>query len=341
MKLTRRQMLAGTAGLAASTAFGQSETDNRTWLKPKALKPGDRVAIIAPAGAADNQEHINKACDKVRGLGFEPVPSHNILRRYGYLAGTDQQRADDLNAAFQDDAIKGIFCLRGGYGTTRMLHLLDYENIRKNPKVVIGFSDITGIHCAIAKHAKVHTFHGPCAESSWNEFQQKSLPVLTQNKAYGECLVQDEDVRATVHHGTAEGRIICGNLTLFSCIMGTPDMPDTRGSILVLEDVGEAPYRVDRMLTQLLNAGVIQECAGIVLGNFSLPKPNPDDIPPEPTHTFTMDEVIADRMAGAGVPCFKGFAFGHVAQQQILPIGVRAQMDANACTLSLLESAVR
>lgn len=347
--VTRRDFLGKAAAAATGIAMaGTTQAQpggrprNRKLILPPALRLGDKIAITAPAGVSNGQAHIERAMERVRGIGFTPVPSKNILDRYGYLAGSDMARADDLNAALRDPDIRGILYLRGGYGAMRILPLLDYQALRQDPKVTMGFSDITALHLAFLAQSGVVTYHGPCAESSWNPFAQSSLPVVTESTAYGlvpSTPVGDEFV--TLVPGKAKGRLVGGNLSLVVSLHGTPYFPDAKGAILFLEDIGEEPYRVDRMLTELLLSRTLQNCAGIVFGNFRRrPRPGEEPPPADARDTFTMSEVLLNRAKQAGVPAFRGLRFGHLADNHILPLGVRAEINADACQVTILDPAV-
>jgi len=241
----------------------ESTTEPEEVKRPPALRPGDRIAIVCPAGPADDQAHLDRAAERVRSLGFEPVLGKRALARWGYLAGTDAERAEDLNEVIRDPDVQGVFCLRGGYGAMRILPVLDYEAMRKSPKVIMGYSDITALHLAYLAQSGVVSFHGPCAESSWTEYARGTLPVCLAAEAWGEVKnAASTEPRRTLVPGVAEGPLVGGNLTLVASMCGTPYLPSLAGAIVFLEDIGEEPYRVDRMLTQLiLNGGLAETSA--------------------------------------------------------------------------------
>ena len=338
MDITRRTFIAG----VGATALAPSAHAAPRVRLPRALKPGDRVAIVAPAGLAENQEHIDKSMAKVRSLGYEPVAYPNVLKNYGYLAGTDEERAADLNAALRDPAIRGIFYLRGGYGAMRILPLLDYRAMKHDPKVTIGFSDVTALHLAFLAKSDVITFHGPCAESSWSDFSRATLGVMTSPAPFGVCKQAPDVPRTTLMPGVAEGRLVAGNLSLISSLIGTDFCPSLRGAILALEDIGEDPYRVDRMLTEILLAPKSHGLKGLVFGDFR-ERLRPGEVPEQidPSRTFTLMQVLQDRSRAFGVPSWSGLCFGHTRQNHILPLGVRARLDADQQTLTILEKSVR
>lgn len=309
-------------------------------LKGKRLQKGDTIGIIGPSGAVRREGAVDRAAEYAKGLGFNVKLGESANAHYGYLSGTDALRARDLNAMFADPQVDAIVCTRGGYGTMRMLDLLDYELIRANPKIFVGFSDITALHIAFLEKCGLVTFHGPMA-TTWNDefpdgFTQdafyaavmnaKPLGALHNAPGYG--------VRSTVNPGCAEGLLVGGNLSLIAGTIGTPYEIDTKGRILFIEEVGERTYCVDRMLTQLRLAGKFDDCAGIVFGDFK-------DCPVEyPEFGLTLEEVIRDVAAPCAKPIFTGLQSGHCTPKLTLPFGVRACMDADACTLSILESAV-
>lgn len=340
-KLSRRILLGGTLAAVPVLGAAQTSAPSRKMIKPPALKQGDRVAVVAPAGAADDQAHIDRALAKLRDLGFAPVVTPNILKRHGYLAGTDDQRAADLNLAFADPSFKAIFALRGGYGVSRLLHLLDYESLRQNPKVVLGYSDITALHNAIVARAGIVSFHGPCGESTWNAYARESLlRVCMQSGPAGPVPAPEKpEGRHTLMPGKGRGVLVGGNLSLVVATYGTPYLPDLTGKIVVLEDIGEDPYRVDRMLTHLFLGGQITKAAGIVFGNFR-DRPRAGDTPPEAGKTFSLQQVLEDRCRTIGVPAFRGLPMGHLADNHVIPFGVEAEMDADCQTLTLVEPAV-
>lgn len=309
--------------------------------RPKMLKFGDRIGIVAPAGAAEGQEHIQRVVDKVTSIGFLPVPSDGVLERSGYLAGSDEHRASELNAMIEDETIAGILCLRGGYGAMRILPRLNFSAMSHHPKVLMGYSDITALHLAFLEKSHVVTFHGPCAESSWNDYARQSLRVVMDDKPFGELAFPEpsKTPKMTLYPGRAKGKLIGGNLSLVVSLLGTPYLPSLRGCLLCLEDIGEEPYRVDRMLTQILLSEASRGCRGLVFGNFR-DRPRPGEEPTDPNKTFTLEEVLQDRAHHFRLPAYWGISFGHIADNHILPFGVEAELDADGGKLTILEAAV-
>ena len=311
--------------------------------KPKALKPGDLLGLIAPSGSPKETGQADQGADFLRGLGFRVRTGGSCRQGYGYLAAPDEERAADLTNFFADPEVAGIVCLKGGYGTPRILDRVDYAVIARNPKVFVGYSDITGLHLALHRHAGFPTFHGPMAVSflgGLDEFSAGAwLRALTSPKALGILPVPPgEDGRPPVPPraltgGRAEGVLLGGNLSLVAALTGTPYSLDARGKILFLEDIDEEPYRVDRMLTQLRLAGVFDACAGIVLGDWK------NCVPKDPGRSLTLDQVFRDVVVPSGKPVLAGFPAGHSVPTLTFPLGVRARLDADSGTLELLEAA--
>ena len=331
----------GSSVLAATDAVA---ANSRKILKPRRLAPGDTIGLVAPASSSLEDEGIRLSLDLVRSLGFEVKQGAHLFDRQQYLAGEDRARADDVNSMFADDDVDAIFCLRGGYGTPRMLPYLDYDLIRKKPKVLLGMSDITGILTAIHTKTGVVGYHGPNASSSFSDYSLSEFKkVLVQPTPTtligaappfesGEGKVDRKNRITHINGGIAKGRLIGGNLTLISVLMGTEFEPDFRDRIVFLEDVHEAPYRIDRMLTQLRLAGKLQQAAGIVFGKFTDSETD--------GNTFSLEEVLRDRTGDLGIPVVRGLMIGHVSEQTVVPIGIEAELNGDAGTLRLLEPAV-
>jgi len=296
---------------------------------PPLLAAGARVALISPAGPIGDDARLERAKANVRQFGWEPVVAPNALAHDGYLAGSDELRARDLNGAIADKTIDAVWCLRGGYGAMRLLESIDYQTLARQPKTLIGFSDITALHAAFGRLANIVTFHGPTARQTLPPFSVESLKraVVRAEDPCGEM-----PTATTLVGGTAHGRLVGGNLALLAALVGTPYAPDYSGAIVVIEDVNEAHYRIDRMLTHLRLSGALSGCAGIVFGRFT-------DIPPEfGDEEWTLDRVLADAARRAGVPCVSGAPFGHIDEQWTIPLGAQAELDADARTLIVRRS---
>lgn len=307
-------------------------------IKPKRLSPGDTIGVIAPASPGD-PELAMAGVKWLEERGFYVELGMSINQTLGYLSGPDALRAADINTMFASPAIDGIVCLRGGYGTMRLLDLLDYPIIRAHPKVFVGYSDITALHVSIGQRTGLVTFHGPMAASdmgqglsdyTWDYFSRAVSvpeplgPVINPPLSPSPvCIVK----------GTAEGRLTGGNLSLITATLGTPYEIDTCGKILCLEEVGEAPYRIDRMLTHLLLAGKLQAAAGIVFDVCA-----DCDIEAKPP-SFTVEEVLRDRLGGLKKPVLYHLHFGHTADKATLPMGVTAVLESQTGELRITETA--
>ena len=310
-------------------------------LKPNRLKPGQNIGLIAP-GSAINEEKLQKAIINIENMGFKPVYTKNILAKHGYLAGKDQGRLDDLHLMFRDPKIDGIWCIRGGYGCTRLLNNIDYKIIKSNPKALIGYSDITALLQAIYKKTGLIGFHGPVAitqpteyniENFQNLLMSSNDQVVIKNAIENqESMVKNYQTKV-IKHGLAEGKLIGGNLSLISALAGTKYELSVKNKILFLEDVGEKPYRIDRMLTQLRQACNLGLAAAIVLGIFEDCEGGEDSL--------SLMETLEDRLGDLQIPVIYGMSFGHIENQFTLPIGIRARIDTSTETITLLENTVQ
>jgi muramoyltetrapeptide carboxypeptidase len=312
-------------------------------IKPKRLHVGDTLGVIAPASAIP--EHvIEKALENLTNLGFKLKLGKNLRASKGYLAGTDEQRVEDLNWAFSDPEVDAVWCIRGGYGATRILPMIDFKIIKKNPKIFIGYSDITALHVAIFQKTGLVTFHGPVGTSDYTDFTKPNVwDLLTkptpqyflkhsvENLKNESNLFKPEVITA----GKCQGQLIGGNLSLLSAMDGTPyALKDLKGKILFMEDIDERPYRVDRMLTQMLQAHDFTKLAGIALGIFDGCNPKVDE------NSLTLMECFKDRLGHLGIPVMYGLSFGHIKNQYTLPVGIEAAFDTADGTITLLEASV-
>lgn len=303
--------------------------------------------MVAPSAAPNEPERVRFAIETIESLGFKVRPGAHLYDREGYLAGSDAARAADLNAMFADDDVDAIWCLRGGYGASRILPTLDYALMQRKPKALIGYSDITALHMAIHRHAGLVTFHGPVGFRAFTPYTLGELrrvlwtagaPVRLGGPPPfegAEGRVDWENRVTTLVPGKARGRLLGGNLCLMSHLCGTPYFPDLRGAILFLEDVEEAYYRIDRMLTQLWLSGALAGVAGVAFGKFTSCEPSPFFLQNRP-----LEDILAERCRALGVPAVSGLMVGHVPDQTTLPIGCLAELDADTATLTLLESGV-
>jgi muramoyltetrapeptide carboxypeptidase len=313
-------------------------------VRPPRLARGSRVALVAPAGPLLDRDDLHRAEALCRALDYVPVLGSHAAARHGYLAGTDDDRLADLNGAIADPAIDAIWCIRGGFGVTRILDRVAFEPLRARPKIVLGYSDITALLLAALRHAGLVTFHGPTARAPMPAFSRWHFErVLATAEPAGRLgrltepagvLVPKDNRILTIRPGLAEGPLMGGNLSLLQCLLGTPHFPDLDGAILFLEDVGEDLYRVDRMLAHLRAAGALARLAGVAVGRFTQLQRHMSD------GAFGVDEVFATYFEPLGVPVAFGFPIGHIDDQWTLPLGVRARLDAGAGELELLEPAV-
>ncbi len=313
---------------------------------PERLHPGDTIALIAPASAPPDPKVVDHSVAALEEMGFKVKLGRNVRKRWGFLAGKDRERAGDIMQMFTDRKVNGIICLRGGYGTPRLLPMLDYQTIRENPKVFIGFSDITALHCAFLKKSNLLSFHGPMTGShfvkkEYPQFWRDSiLKLVTEPTSFGSISNgYDGKTVSIIRRGTASGELIGGNLSLLCTLMGTPFQPSFSKKILFLEDLDETPYRMDRLLTHLLNAGVLQQVAGIAIGiceNCVDPKAKTAG-----EYRQSLEDVMKERLLPLQVPVVFGLPFGHVPYNATIPVGGRATLDAVKGDLILTSPAVR
>ena len=309
-------------------------------LKPPRLRRGDVIGLISPASAPLPAEKIEKGVRYLERLGYHVKLGEHVAAQRGYFAGTDAQRLSDLNAMLNDPQVKAIFAIRGGYGSPRLLPFVDYRAVRRQPKIFAGFSDLTALQLALFRRAGLVTFSGPLPGV---EFWQKPDPyteehfwrLLTSTRRVGSLPNPEKQLLRTRVPGRAEGRLLGGNLSLLVSNLGTPFSPDYRGAVLALEEVGENFHRIDRMFTQLRNAGILDQVHGLVLGLFTDCKPSD----PAKPH-LKLPEIFDEVLSWVKAPTVEGFQYGHVARKLTLPIGLRARLDADGATLTVLDSAV-
>lgn len=285
---------------------------------------GARIALVCGSGPLRGEADLARAESQVRAFGWEPVRGASVLRRSGYLAGDDAERLDDVQWSLDDSAIDGVWCVRGGYGLTRILSAVSLERFAAAPKPVIGFSDVTALHCAIAARVGVVTFHGHSARAELPAMSAASMQAAV-GRVGQPCGVWEAAV--PVRGGRVRGRLAGGNLALLAALCGTSNALRGAGAIVVLEDVNEAAYRVDRLLRQLEQAGALDGCAGLAIGQFTnVPADeNPD--------ALSVDDLIAELAARRGVPCLANLPIGHIADQWTLPLGAEAVLDVEGRSL--------
>jgi len=351
---------AGTLVLAPEGAAAQPRKSTKkpsaaTVLKPKALQAGMKLGLAFPAGWT-TMEDVEKGKAYLEGLGFVVELGSNAGKTHGYLSAPDKDRANEFMGFVERKDIDGIICARGGYGVMRMLGYLDFASIRRNCKVICGYSDITALVNSIHQRSGIVTFHGPGALAAWNEFTFKHFapvafapefaaafatalpaPARTakeQSFAFAPPTSPEFTPPTTITAGKAVGKLVGGNLTLLANTMGTPYEIDTTGAILFFEDVTEEPYRIDRMITQLLISGKLQRASGLALGQFTKCEAS------DPDHSFKLADLLRERLQDLNIPTIMGLQFGHVASKQTYPVGIQAELDATTGVLTLLERAV-
>jgi muramoyltetrapeptide carboxypeptidase len=316
----------------------------RKLIKPPRLRQGDLVGLIAPGGHTSDAA-IEQAVGNIEALGFRVKQGANLRAVHGNYAGSVQQRIDDLHAMFADREVKAIWCIRGGSGCISLLSSIDYALIRANPTILLGYSDITALHLAIHRHAGLVTFHGPVASSGQSEYSTTHmLAVLTDPQpSYTIPMALENSRRAieepqyamrTVHPGVATGPLMGGNLSLVSALAGTPYAADYRNSILFIEEINEAPYRLDRWLTQLDLSGGLSKAAAVMIGICEHCGPGDNEL------SLTLDETLDIHLQPLAIPAVTGYSFGHIRNQFTIPVGVMARLDTERQTVTLLEPAV-
>ena len=317
----------------------------RKVLKPAALKRGDLVALFNPSGFADDAL-IQRSTVNVETLGFRVMHSTHIRASRGNTAGTIGQRLTDLHTLFENREVRALWAARGGSGTAQILPYIDYPLIARNPKIVIGYSDLTSLLLAIHAKTGLVTFHGPVGSSGFTPFTVAHLEatliegrapyVMSTAEEHAKRAIDEPNfVQRVMHGGSAVGTLIGGNLSVLASLVGTPYLPDTTKSLLFLEEISEAPYRVERMLTQLAQSGVLDNALAAMLGVFVKGDAQVGE------ESLTLTQALDDHFAARSIPSVYGLSFGHIASQWILPIGVHARFDADAKSVTLLESAIR
>ncbi|MFO7695026.1 MAG: LD-carboxypeptidase [Vicinamibacterales bacterium] len=332
----------GPAGAGPLAAQGAGAAVRRP-VKPARLKEGDTVGLVMPSFAQWDPVPLDILLDTLSALGLKARVGKHVFDRRGYFAGRDEDRASDLNAMFADPGVDAIHCVRGGWGAARLLPLLDWTIIARNPKILVGYSDITALLLSIHARTGLVTFHGPVGASTWNAFNvdwmkrvlwSGEAAAFANLKEASDTLVPVKNRTRVITPGKARGRLLGGNLTVFTTIIGSGYLPDFRDCILFLEDVEEAPYSLDRMFTQLKLAGILGQAKGVVWGTCDGCSPG------EGFGSLTIPDVLEDHVKSLGVPAYSGAMIGHVDRQFTLPLGIQAELDADAGTITMLEGAV-
>ena len=335
---TRRSFIKNSALAAAATVICQSYVQpisahpvfvNDTILLPPRLKKGDMIALTAPAGAIFNADSIEKATKSFEGQGFRVMHGNTLTQKFGYLAGTDQYRANELTELFENKEVQGIIAMRGGWGCARLLPYMEFNKIKNNPKIFSGFSDISSLLLAIYSKTGLVTFHGPVGNSTLDGFTMENFLRIVKD---GEALQMQQptnDQLNVISAGKASGKLFGGNLSVWCSMIGTGYLPDVSGSILFFEETEEEPYRMDRMLTQLEITGTFSKAKGIIFGKCTKCEAE------EPEKSFTLDEVYKQKFKNSSVPVVTGFNFGHTKDKFTFPIGVDATLDTATQSLTL------
>jgi muramoyltetrapeptide carboxypeptidase len=312
-------------------------------VRPPRLSRGDRVALVGPASATFLRMELEVARESLEALGLTVIIGGHVQDRHGYLAGTDQDRAADINQFFADSTIRAVLPIRGGWGSSRLLPYLDYDLIGRNPKIVVGYSDITALLLAIHARAGLVTFHGPNGMGIWDSFSVEHFRrvlfgaeavTFVNAPSKKDLLVSTEYRMQTIVPGVARGRLLGGNLSVVAALLGSQYLPSFDGAILFLEDINEDIYRVDRMMTSLKLAGVLEKIRGFVFGTCEECEPG------EGYGSLTIEEVFDDHVKPLAVPAWRGAMIGHRIPQFTLPVGADVEIDATAGTIRMLAPAV-
>jgi muramoyltetrapeptide carboxypeptidase len=310
------------------------------YIKPKRLQKGDLIGIISPASTPDDLSRINSGVKYLEKLGYYSILGSHVGKNHGYLAGTDEERVSDIHTMFKNKNVKAIMCLRGGYGSPRLLDKIDYKLVKRNPKIFVGYSDITALQMAFLQKANLVTFAGPMLAVDFydevSSFTEEFFwRLVTSNKKIGRIKNPNNERMSPLRNGSTRGQIVGGNLALLVSLMGTQYFPDVRSKILLLEDTGEAPYRLDRLINQLRIANVFDKVRGIVLGAFTDCKEL--DLSKK---TLTLGEVIEDYFTKLKKPVVYNFQHGHIKDNITVPFGIKIKLNATKGFLEIIEGAV-
>ncbi len=313
-------------------------------IKPSRLKKGDLISVVSPASPPLDASKVHRGVRYFESLGYRVTISKNVFNVNGYLAGSDDERAEDINQAFADKNVKAIICSRGGYGTPRILDKIDYEIIKRNPKIFVGYSDVTALQLAIFKKTGLVTFSGPMmAVEFGGEFDKKLDPfteerffdLVTSHKKIGNVKSNKDFKLSFRGKKKSQGRLLGGNLSLIASILGTEYIPDFGESVLLIEEVSEEPYSIDRMLTQLRLAGVLSNVSALALGQFT------NCAPEEPNKPYrTLEEILREDLFSSGKASVLNIPYGHVPVKLTLPIGLLVSVDPIRKQFSIDEAAV-
>lgn len=340
MSLSRKQFLKNTSlaslGLVglSNNSCEEEKTEVNELILPKAISWSSTIGLIAPASPIYDTSQFDEMIITLKGLGFNLKLGKHVQDQYGYLAGSDEDRAADLVNMFKDSEVDAILCVRGGWGCNRILDLIDYEVIKSNPKPLIGFSDITSLHNAILSKTGLVSFHGPVGKSDWHDFTKESFEkVLIKKEKQKYSLPSNQADAFTITSGVAEGQLLGGNLSVLVAMMGSEYLPDFTNAILFLEDVGEDVYRLDRMLTQLKLNGILDKISGFIFGKCT----NCD----AGANSLTLPQLLNDTIKPLKIPAFYGAMISHEELNVTIPVGLRGRMDADNKSFEVLSAAVK
>ncbi|WP_239490765.1 LD-carboxypeptidase [Luteitalea sp. TBR-22] len=334
----------GQGGGLVQAAGAQAGAATPAPRKPRRLRPGSVVGIVDPASATWDPVDVDIVVESLAALGLKAKLGAHLLDRHGYLAGRDEDRAADVMAMFTDPGVHAVHALRGGWGCARLLPHLDFDAIARNPKILLGYSDITALLLPVYARGGFVTFHGMNGASEWNTFNvgwfkrllmQGEAVTFTNPLSAGDQLVPTENRIRTITPGVARGRLLGGNLTVLTTIIGSGLLPDFRDAILFVEDVQEAPYRIDRMFMQLKLAGILDQVKGVIWGRCTKCSPGEGSY-----GSLTIGDLLDHYLAPLKVPAWEGAQIGHIDRQFIMPLGVQAEIDAERGSIRMLEAAV-
>ena len=309
-------------------------------IKPKKLQKGDLIGIISPASSVDDPSRIERGVQYIEKMGYTVMVGKNVGKYNGYLAGTDQERLDDLHSMFSNKKVKAVFCLRGGYGAARLVDKIDYKLVGNNPKIFTGYSDISALQLAMFYKTGLITFAGPMVGVDFydevSSFTEEMFwTLLTSSKKFGRVGNPDDEHFLSLNSGASNGRIIGGNLSVISGLIGTGYFPDLKDKILLIEEIGEMPYKIDRMFNHMRLSGMFKGMKGVVIGSFR------DCHEHDPNkRTLTLGEVITDYLSPLKKPVVYNFRHGHLRDNITIPLGVSIKINASKKSVEITEAAV-
>lgn len=330
--------LLSVGGFGTLVANTGNHSNVKNPIKPKKLQKGDTIGLISPGFILPDSTKYDEIIDQIQKLGYKVKEGPNARNKYGYLAGKDKERAADLNAMFANDSVDAIMPFRGGWGCNRILPLIDFGIIRNNPKILVGYSDITTLLLSIYAKTGLVTFHGPVGKSKWTNYTTSHFKEVLSGRQRlfdipNKNLCEECDELSVITPGKASGTLLGGNLSVLSAMMGSDYLPNWNNSILFLEDVGEDVYRLDRMLTQLKLNGVLEEISGFIFGQCT-------SCEMSSSHSLSLQQVFDDHIKPLGIPAFSGAMTGHIDNMITLPVGLGVEIDAQEGTIKLKEDAV-